>query len=156
MSNPHTTSHGRGGIGNHGPDTTKYVDGEIVRAGPQGDQGGVLFLLSSLTPLYHTTCILFLLPCLRSFHCLLTLRTDGPFSTGRGGSANIGAKGSPVIAAADKDVIPPQATKVEKMESHHYGRGGAGNGTSKSRLVGTPSFTLFPLQGNSGLEKRLS
>jgi hypothetical protein len=35
------TSHGRGGIGNIGPDTTKYVDGEIVRAGPQGDQGGV-------------------------------------------------------------------------------------------------------------------
>ena len=39
MSNT-PTSHGRGGIGNIGPDTTKYVDGEIVRAGPQGDQGG--------------------------------------------------------------------------------------------------------------------
>lgn len=109
-----------------------------------------------LTPLYHTTWILFLLSCLRSFHYLLTLRTDGPFSTGRGGSANIGAKGSPVITTADKDVIPAQATRVEKMESHHYGRGGAGNGTSKSGLVGTPSLTLFLLQGNSGWKKRLS
>jgi hypothetical protein len=25
-------------------------------------------------------------------------------------------------------MIPPEATKVEKMESRHYGRGGAGNG----------------------------
>jgi hypothetical protein len=153
MSKPPTTSHGRGGIGNHGPDSTNYVDGEIIRAGPQGDQGGVFFLLSSFNPFYQTTCILFLLPCLRSFHCSLTLRIDGPFSTGRGGRGNIGAKGSPVIAAADKDVIPPQATKVEKMESHHFGRGGAGNGTSKPRLVQTPSFTLFLLQGISGWKR---
>lgn len=90
---PDKSSHGRGGIGNFAPDNTKYVDGEIVRAGPEGDQG------------------------------------DGPFSTGRGGSANIGAKGSPVIAAADKDVVPPQAMKIEKQESHHVGRGGAGNET---------------------------
>ncbi|CZS94518.1 uncharacterized protein RAG0_04463 [Rhynchosporium agropyri] len=33
-------SHGRGGAGNIGPDTTQYTDGEIVRegvAGPHGD-----------------------------------------------------------------------------------------------------------------------
>jgi hypothetical protein len=32
-------SHGRGGQGNIGHDTTEYVDGEIVREGPYGDQG---------------------------------------------------------------------------------------------------------------------
>jgi hypothetical protein len=41
MSNLPVTSHGRGGNANIGPDSTKYVDGEIVRIGPQGDQGGV-------------------------------------------------------------------------------------------------------------------
>lgn len=32
-------SHGRGGQGNIGADPTPYVDGEIVRSGPVGDQG---------------------------------------------------------------------------------------------------------------------
>ncbi|CRG88251.1 hypothetical protein PISL3812_05279 [Talaromyces islandicus] len=32
-------SHGRGGQGNIGADSTKYVDAEIVRTGPTGDQG---------------------------------------------------------------------------------------------------------------------
>jgi hypothetical protein len=32
-------SHGRGGAGNINPDDTKYVDGEIVRAGTEGPQG---------------------------------------------------------------------------------------------------------------------
>ncbi|KAJ6114591.1 hypothetical protein N7486_000369 [Penicillium sp. IBT 16267x] len=32
-------SHGRGGQGNIGHDTTQYIDGEIVREGPYGDQG---------------------------------------------------------------------------------------------------------------------
>ncbi|ETS87806.1 hypothetical protein PFICI_01634 [Pestalotiopsis fici W106-1] len=32
-------SHGRGGAGNINPDDTKYVDGEIVRAGTPGSQG---------------------------------------------------------------------------------------------------------------------
>ncbi|KAI9840239.1 MAG: hypothetical protein M1837_001822 [Sclerophora amabilis] len=32
-------SHGRGGTGNIGPDTNTYVDGEIVREGPQASTG---------------------------------------------------------------------------------------------------------------------
>ncbi|KAF9879769.1 hypothetical protein CkaCkLH20_02580 [Colletotrichum karsti] len=32
-------SHGRGGAGNINPDDTKYVDGEVVRTGPEGSQG---------------------------------------------------------------------------------------------------------------------
>lgn len=32
-------SHGRGGAGNMAVDDTQYVDGEVVRAGPEGSQG---------------------------------------------------------------------------------------------------------------------
>lgn len=32
-------SHGRGGAGNINPDDTQYVDGSIVRAGPEGSHG---------------------------------------------------------------------------------------------------------------------
>ncbi|KAI5466653.1 hypothetical protein BGZ63DRAFT_418418 [Mariannaea sp. PMI_226] len=32
-------SHGRGGAGNFNVDDTKYVDGEVVRAGPEGSHG---------------------------------------------------------------------------------------------------------------------
>ncbi|KAL0938738.1 uncharacterized protein CTRU02_205348 [Colletotrichum truncatum] len=32
-------SHGRGGAGNINPDNTKYVDGEVVRTGPEGSHG---------------------------------------------------------------------------------------------------------------------
>lgn len=33
---PPEVSHGRGGAGNINPDDTKYTDGEVVRAGPEG------------------------------------------------------------------------------------------------------------------------
>ncbi|KAK3329738.1 hypothetical protein B0H66DRAFT_597304 [Apodospora peruviana] len=36
-------SHGRGGAGNILPDNTKYVDGEVVRAGPEGSHGDGAF-----------------------------------------------------------------------------------------------------------------
>ncbi|KAI1106682.1 hypothetical protein F4804DRAFT_7892 [Jackrogersella minutella] len=36
-------SHGRGGAGNINPDNTKYVDGEIVREGPEGSHGDGAF-----------------------------------------------------------------------------------------------------------------
>ncbi|KAL1958908.1 hypothetical protein VTO42DRAFT_3461 [Malbranchea cinnamomea] len=39
MSEAPIVSHGRGGTGNIGPDSTKYVDANIVRKGPEGDQG---------------------------------------------------------------------------------------------------------------------
>ncbi|KAL9636729.1 MAG: hypothetical protein Q9164_002644 [Protoblastenia rupestris] len=42
MSSSHQdpiASHGRGGAGNIAPDSNTYVDGEIVREGPTGDQG---------------------------------------------------------------------------------------------------------------------
>ncbi|KAK3489516.1 uncharacterized protein B0T23DRAFT_422225 [Neurospora hispaniola] len=36
-------SHGRGGAGNINPDDTKYVDGEVVRAGSEGSHGDGAF-----------------------------------------------------------------------------------------------------------------
>ncbi|KAI9172043.1 hypothetical protein HJFPF1_01535 [Paramyrothecium foliicola] len=36
-------SHGRGGAGNINPDETKYVDGEVVRAGVEGSHGDGAF-----------------------------------------------------------------------------------------------------------------
>ncbi|OJD10610.1 hypothetical protein AJ78_08430 [Emergomyces pasteurianus Ep9510] len=39
MSAPPVVSHGRGGQGNINPDSTRYVDAEITRQGPEGDQG---------------------------------------------------------------------------------------------------------------------
>ncbi|RAL66844.1 hypothetical protein DID88_007627 [Monilinia fructigena] len=39
----HEVSHGRGGAGNIGADSTQYVDGEIVRQGPAGDHGDGAF-----------------------------------------------------------------------------------------------------------------
>jgi hypothetical protein len=53
---------------------------------------------------------------------------DGKYSAGRGGQGNIG--GVPVTGAHaphDSDMVPETAMRVEKKESHHVGRGGAGN-----------------------------
>ncbi|KAH6898966.1 hypothetical protein B0T10DRAFT_124981 [Thelonectria olida] len=36
-------SHGRGGAGNINPDSTKYVDGEVVRTGVEGSHGDGAF-----------------------------------------------------------------------------------------------------------------
>lgn len=83
------------GAANIGPDNTVYVDGEIVREGPVGNQG------------------------------------DGPYSAGRGGAGNIDKDGKEQVHAGqaphDQEIIPETATRVGKEESHHVGRGGAGN-----------------------------
>jgi hypothetical protein len=53
---------------------------------------------------------------------------DGPYSAGRGGTGNIG--GQPIEGAHaphDSDMVPETAMRVQKEESHHIGRGGAGN-----------------------------
>ena len=39
----HEVSHGRGGAGNINVDDTQYVDGEVVRAGPEGSRGDGAF-----------------------------------------------------------------------------------------------------------------
>lgn len=94
MSSGGNISHGRGGTGNIGPDSTPYTDGSIVREGAVGDQG------------------------------------DGKYSSGRGGAANIvGQPKASQHPPHDHEVVPETATRIEKHESHHFGRGGAGNQT---------------------------
>ncbi|KIX02884.1 uncharacterized protein Z518_08827 [Rhinocladiella mackenziei CBS 650.93] len=53
---------------------------------------------------------------------------DGPYSAGRGGAGNIDKDGKTTASTPhDADVIPQTATRISKEESHHVGRGGAGN-----------------------------
>ncbi|CAK7214860.1 hypothetical protein SBRCBS47491_002294 [Sporothrix bragantina] len=86
-------SHGRGGAGNIMPDDTKYVDGEIVRAGIEGSHD------------------------------------DGPYSTGRGGTGNIGdSKNRRSLERADRQVVPEAAIRPSgDGADYHTGRGGAAN-----------------------------
>ncbi|KAK3941492.1 hypothetical protein QBC46DRAFT_382322 [Diplogelasinospora grovesii] len=54
---------------------------------------------------------------------------DGAFSTGRGGTGNIGDAHKPQAAKRlDKEIIPETATRPSQDNSdYHTGRGGAGN-----------------------------
>ncbi|MCJ1298468.1 hypothetical protein MMC08_001258 [Hypocenomyce scalaris] len=55
---------------------------------------------------------------------------DGAFSTGRGGTANIGSPHvKPTLKApGDEDIVPETAIKPgEAYENYHTGRGGEGN-----------------------------
>ena len=54
---------------------------------------------------------------------------DGAYSAGRGGTGNIAGERSPQIHAAphDEEIVPETAIRLAKEESHHVGRGGAGN-----------------------------
>ncbi|KAJ5154212.1 Protein of unknown function DUF3602 [Penicillium coprophilum] len=107
-------SHGRGGQGNIGHDPTEYVDGEIVREGPYGDQGdGAYSAGVSTSPSIK--------PCLAP--------TDAFNPTQRGGAGNIG---SPMVrpmsrAPHDADMIPELAVRDSVDETYHTGRGGQGN-----------------------------
>lgn len=48
-------SHGRGGAGNINPDDTKYVDGEVVRAGSEGSHGDGAFSTGRGGKAFHST-----------------------------------------------------------------------------------------------------
>ncbi|CAI7564335.1 unnamed protein product [Penicillium palitans] len=115
-------SHGRGGQGNIGHDTTEYVDGEIVREGPYGDQGdGAYSAGVSTTISSHPTNPN---PKPKS-----TTPTDARDSTQRGGAGNIG---SPMVrpssrAPHDVEMIPELAVRDSTDETYHTGRGGQGN-----------------------------
>ncbi|EFW99417.1 hypothetical protein CMQ_7785 [Grosmannia clavigera kw1407] len=54
---------------------------------------------------------------------------DGPYSTGRGGTGNIGdADARPSLERADRTVVPEAAVRPSAdLSDYHTGRGGAGN-----------------------------
>ncbi|CAI4216192.1 unnamed protein product [Parascedosporium putredinis] len=67
---------------------------------------------------------------------------DGAFSTGRGGSGNIGDAGSNAARRADKVIIPDAAVRPSTdNQDYHTGRGGAGNERKKSASSGDASST---------------
>lgn len=88
-------SHGRGGQGNIGADPTTYVDGEIVRSGPVGDQGDGAYSagrggagnigsphIRPATPgVVHDSVVV---PDMALRNSL-----DGDYHTGRGGQGNV-------------------------------------------------------------------
>ncbi|KAK2734331.1 hypothetical protein FQN57_001698 [Myotisia sp. PD_48] len=87
-------SHGRGGHGNIGADSTKYIDGEITRTGPEGDQGdgaysagrgGFANIASSHIPpkpgVAHDSDVI---P-----ESAIRPAPEGDFHTGRGGQGNV-------------------------------------------------------------------
>ncbi|EEQ88503.1 hypothetical protein RJZ56_000253 [Blastomyces dermatitidis] len=96
MSGPPVVSHGRGGQGNINPDPTQYVDAEITRQGPEGDQGDGAYSagrggagnigspgvrpVSSEVHVHDTDIVpeLAILP-----------SQDGDYHTGRGGQGNV-------------------------------------------------------------------
>ncbi|KAL2008869.1 hypothetical protein VTN00DRAFT_7063 [Thermoascus crustaceus] len=86
-------SHGRGGQGNIGADPTPYVDGEIVREGPVGDQGdgaysagrgGVGNIGSPHIPPAKTAHDTDVIP-----EIAIRKSTDTDYHTGRGGQGNV-------------------------------------------------------------------
>ncbi|KAJ5781003.1 hypothetical protein N7457_006163 [Penicillium paradoxum] len=108
-------SHGRGGQGNIGPDSTEYVDGEIVREGIYGDQGdgaysaGVSTRFPSITSISGTSA-------------------DAYTYMQRGGAGNIGSPHiRPASTPHDAEMVPEHAVHASMDEPHHTGRGGQGN-----------------------------
>ncbi|KAF3023955.1 hypothetical protein E8E15_008377 [Penicillium rubens] len=128
LHNQHLTSNTskKPGQGNIGHDTTEYVDGEIVREGPYGDQGDGAYsagVSTSTTPTKPK-------PKPKSPHdCKPDATPTDASSTQRGGAGNIG---SPMVRPSsrvphDTDMIPELAVRDSTDETYHTGRGGQGN-----------------------------
>ncbi|XDG07048.1 hypothetical protein ABKA04_006663 [Annulohypoxylon sp. FPYF3050] len=99
-------SHGRGGAGNIHEDNTKYVDGEIVREGPEGSHGDGAFSTGRGVTAFSTN--------------------THPPQTGAANIADAAVPAAPV--RADREVVPEEATRPSTDDaSFHVGRGGAAN-----------------------------
>ncbi|KAI1428143.1 hypothetical protein F5Y12DRAFT_711458 [Xylaria sp. FL1777] len=117
MSSPEV-SHGRGGAGNINPDSTEYVDGEIVRQGDIGThgdgaystgRGGAANIADKETPAAPRTD--------KDVVPAEAIRPslDGDFHTGRGGAANVvHAPEKDGAAAASKP--PPNQGLADKLK----------------------------------------
>ncbi|KAI0505112.1 hypothetical protein F5B22DRAFT_537161 [Xylaria bambusicola] len=78
---------------------------------------------------------------------------DGAYSTGRGGSANIADKDTPVAPRADKDVVPVEALRPSVDGEFHTGRGGAANVVHAPEDDGNDAAVKHP--PNQGLADKL-
>ncbi|KAI1820353.1 hypothetical protein F4861DRAFT_523432 [Xylaria intraflava] len=119
-------SHGRGGAGNINPDTTEYVDGEIVRQGQVGTHGDGAYSTGrggsaniadkDIPPAPRAD---------KDFVPEAALRpsVDGDFHTGRGGVANVvrapepePAKGHSGGARGAARTPPPNQGLADKLK----------------------------------------
>ncbi|KAJ5886828.1 uncharacterized protein N7473_009502 [Penicillium subrubescens] len=97
-------SHGRGGQGNIGHDSTQYVDGEIVREGVYGDQGDGAYSAGQSFHSLHFT-----------LYAAASATSDPP-------------RVRPTSKVPhDAEMIPELAVRNSSDENYHVGRGGQGN-----------------------------
>ncbi|KAI8960777.1 hypothetical protein F5Y11DRAFT_328755 [Daldinia sp. FL1419] len=119
-------SHGRGGAGNINPDDTKYVDGEIVREGPEGSHGDGAFSTGrgGAANIADASKLPSAIRADREIVPEEATRpsTDGEsFHVGRGGAAN--------VHLSEQD-------KQKKHEKHHHHAG--------SKVIDAPSTAGAP------------
>lgn len=114
----------------------RYVDGEIVREGPYGDQGDGAYSAGVSTTISHPTNPN---PKSNSNSPIPTpTPTDARDSTQRGGAGNIG---SPMVrpssrAPHDVEMIPELAVRDSTDETYH-------TGVSSTELFHLFTFDLF-------------
>ncbi|KAI1409689.1 hypothetical protein F5Y13DRAFT_192951 [Hypoxylon sp. FL1857] len=107
-------SHGRGGAGNITPDNTKYVDGEIVRAGPEGSHGDGAFRAANIADADKPPSSI------RADREIVPEEATRPstdnesFHVGRGGAANVH------LSAQDQ-----QKHETKHNHNHHHHHHGA-------------------------------
>ncbi|KKZ62234.1 hypothetical protein EMCG_03296 [[Emmonsia] crescens] len=107
MSGLPVVSHGRGGQGNINADSTLYVDAEIFRQGPEGDQGDGVYSAGrggagnigspGVRPVSKQTHDIDVIP-----ELAIRPSQDGDYHTGRGGQGNIHTQESKTLREKEK------------------------------------------------------
>ncbi|KAI0898609.1 hypothetical protein F4806DRAFT_366384 [Annulohypoxylon nitens] len=132
-------SHGRGGAGNIHEDNTKYVDGEIVREGPEGShgdgafstgRGGAANIADAAVPAAPVRADREVVP----EEATRPSTDDASFHVGRGGAANVH------LSPEDK---AKQEAKHEPKHTH-----------AASKVVDSPTGT-GDAKANQGLADKL-
>ncbi|KAF2963385.1 hypothetical protein GQX73_g10192 [Xylaria multiplex] len=137
MSGPEV-SHGRGGAGNINPDSTEYVDGEIVRQGEVGTHGDGAYSTGRGAQCPNSS----------------TPKADPSRLPVQIGAANIADKETPAAPRADKDVVPAEAVRPSVDGDFHTGRGGAANVVHSKEEGGAAAATATKAP-NQGLADKL-
>ncbi|PGH14877.1 hypothetical protein AJ79_02739 [Helicocarpus griseus UAMH5409] len=116
MSEAPIVSHGRGGKGNIGADPTPYVDAEIVRQGPEGDQGDGAYSAgrggagnigsAHVRPASKQAHDVDIVP-----EMAIRPSQDGDYHTGRGGQGNVHIEGGKANGAEK-----PQGVEKDKKK----------------------------------------
>ncbi|KAI1142866.1 hypothetical protein F5Y05DRAFT_408316 [Hypoxylon sp. FL0543] len=118
-------SHGRGGAGNITPDNTQYVDGEIVRAGPEGSAANIADADKPPSSIRADRDIV-------PEEATRPSTDNESFHVGRGGAANVH------LSAQDQQ-------KHETKHHHHHG----------AKVVDSPTTASGSAKQHQGLADKL-